>query len=397
MVSGALFVAVVAYATAVIGLAVVPAITDARADWLVVTAAADGGDPWSDLLELSQLYGLEMASIGGAELGDIERVHPRTPGSLLLLMPLTLVSGPQVYPVMLVVSALLAAVTGLFVFPAFGWASRANTLLAAAVMAASTAFLSSLEYGTESVVLLSLLAVGWLLLRQRDSWTGGVAIGVAITLKLFPGLLLIPLWVWGRRRGVVGAIGTAVAFNLLGLWVFELNPLAALQALTLAGSQWMGFSGNGSVAMALVRAGITPLLAGTTVVVVALVLATVVSARRGSEAAFALAVPLALLSSPLSWEHYDLLLIPVAAFAIWVARQRGRIIGPAVVLVGIWTLLQMVAGHLGALLGVPEYGLGGILSLAGRLVVLAAAYLAWRAPEEPQGTGRFREVDASRG
>ena len=76
---------------------------DVTADWLVTKAFADGIDPTTNLFDLATIYELDFWS-GDAETRFSQ--HPRAPGSLLILYPMTWVGADQILPLILVIGAI---------------------------------------------------------------------------------------------------------------------------------------------------------------------------------------------------------------------------------------------------------------------------------------------------
>ena len=387
------FVVVLGFAGVVIFMNVDPALTDARADWLAVSAALDDLDPWQDLRELAPIYNTEFGSIGASELGEFDRVHPRTPGALLLLMPLALVSAEQAYSAMLIVIIASAALTALVVTPTFGWGAFSTTTLISVGLLGSTAFLATLEFGTHSLLILLTVATTWALVRNGDSTAAGISLGIAIALRLFPGLLLIPLLARRQWRALLASLLTFVALNTLGLAAYGLSLADVVDGLTAAGGEWMAFGGNGSLAMPLARLGLDPSVAGASVVAVGVAAAFAISSRGRTEGIWSVVIVLALLASPLSWEHYDVLgfLVLGLVWSVYGAQRVPRVVG---LLLALWLLFQLVGGSVDNYLGTATFSLSGSLSLAGRLVLLAAALLAWRDTwdGEASSAGRPEEV-----
>lgn len=355
-----------------------PAITDARADWIVVSAAFEGLDPWGHLPTLASALGTEYLPVGVAELGDFERVHPRTPAALLLLSPLILVGANAAYVTMLIAGTMLFLVTALILGPRFNWFSPTLVILYAIVSMTTAAFLQSFQYGSQSTLILLLIGVAWQSNRREDSVGGGLALGVAICLKVFPALLLIPLLGYRKYRAATTAVVVFAALNGVSLWLFELDPRDAIIALGSA-SPWVGFSGNGSLAMPLVSLGVDATVAGYLAVAVAVVASVVVMvASRSWEVAFSTVLVIALLGSPLAWGHYGVVGLLVAGYllsSVSGPRPSRRRIRHLVVL---WFALQVLMVPIDSIIGTATWTSLGSLSLAANLALLAACLLHLR-------------------
>ncbi|MGD2101300.1 MAG: glycosyltransferase family 87 protein, partial [Acidimicrobiia bacterium] len=340
-------------------------------------AAVDGLDPYEDLQTLGQSYDVEFKPIGAAELGDIDRVHPRTPGALVFLLPLYLIPVSAAYPALLLVTVLATVTAAAFVFPRLADSGTTIALVFTVGLVGLGCFTTTLEFGTQSAVLM--LAVGALLAGQRDSDSAlsGVPLGVALTLRLFPGLLLIPLVLARRYRAVVAAILVFLASSAVGIVLFDVDLVSAVNALQVAEREWMAFSGNGSLAMPLAEMGLSPDVVGPTLAVVGLSVAWMIGRKGSLGDQLAVTLMVALLVSPLSWFHYDLLAVFVVIH-LYVANrglERDFVVPWAL---GVWLVLQLSAPTLSrhvTLGGVTSFG---FVALSGRLVLLFAALRLYR-------------------
>lgn len=355
-----------------------PALTDARADWIVVSAAYEGMDPWSDLPTLGSDLGTEYLPVGAEELGDFERVHPRTPAALLLLSPLILVGADTSYVAALIAGTLFFLATALIVRTRFNWFSPTLLALYAIVCMTTAAFLQSSEFGAQSTLILLLIGVAWQSNRGKDSVSGGLALGVAICLKIFPGLLLIPLLGYRRYRAAFTAVFVFVGLNAFSLEYFGLDPLDALTAIRSASESWVGFSGNGSLAMPLVSLGMDPTVAGYLAATVAVVVSVVVvMASRSWGEAVSTVLVIALLGSPLVWVHYGVVGFLVAGFLI--SEAPGLSSGKRVRFwVGLWFSLQILMIPINSIIRSGTWTSLGSISLAANLALLAACLIRLR-------------------
>ncbi len=392
-----LLVLVAWYAAAVMHRSIDPAHTDVLADWLVVSAAVDGLDPWQDLRQLAAAYGVPFGISGGGELDPgAARIHPRTPGALLLMRPLAEVSAGSVVPVALA-AASLALLAAIGVSASGGWSGRMDlSILWWILCISSAAYLSTMQFGSHSAILMLCIAVVWSRgLESSESHVAGVAIGIAGTLRIFPLLLLVPLWEQGRRRTCVAAGVTFMSLNMVGLGFFDLAVSDAISALAVAGGEWMGFSGNGSLAMPLVRAGVPGWVVGPFLAIAAVVAAAALPTRdRDPRATLALVLLISILCSPLAWEHYDLVLWVVLGHAVISGHPRTS--KPVLVLVVCWVCLQLFSYPLEALFAEPSFNPVGSLALVGRLVLLPGFWLLWRGGHLPDSRPRSRSATSSR-
>ncbi|MCU1278816.1 MAG: hypothetical protein JWM53_2362, partial [bacterium] len=99
---------------------------------------------------------------------------------------------------------------------------------------------------SEPIAFLYLLA--WIFLRRDREITSGVLIGLALTLKLYAGLVVIMLLVGGRRRGAVAAVATYALFAVAATWRFGLACWGQFaKMLPATQNYWTAHIRNGSL------------------------------------------------------------------------------------------------------------------------------------------------------
>jgi alpha-1,2-mannosyltransferase len=361
----------------VIGLIVLALVTpltaDSTADWLVASAARNGADPFTGLRVLSEDFQVPYVSPAWVEVGDQAWIHPRTPAALLLLQPSTLLSPSKLVFVLGVVTLVGLGVMGVFQLSRIGGRPWHAGLMLASVLLVSAPIVRAIQFGSWSFLLALAIGGAWVSFRNHDGWLGGIAIGFAIALRLFPALLLLPLLLFRRVKASATAISSAFALNLIGAVTLDIPLSHALKNLFTAGETWIGINGNGSLVAQIQRSLGIPSLE-----IVAWLVALTAGyswwlRRRGArfDLVFAVSVVAMLLISPLSWEHYDAMLIPVVAFLL----GRGSPI-VAKVTASMWLIL-MTAGFM-ARQPWEQAGLlaSGITSLVGRVLLLGGLVYA---------------------
>ena len=202
---------------------------------------------------------------------------------------------------------------------------------------------ATIIYGQFSLVLLLLLAIVWYAARRGTIVSPGFALGLALSLKLFVGLLLILFLVRRRWRALGWTVGTAVACALIALVVA--GPGAYRSYFEVMGSvTWYGASWNASFMGFFTRIfggsenvpwinapGLAHALAYGCSALVALGLAWL--ARRphddqrdpaAFDLAFAFGLVAMLLASPLGWMYYFPVLLITATVGWEAARRSGR-------------------------------------------------------------------------
>jgi hypothetical protein len=205
-------------------------------------------------------------------------------------------------------------------------------------------FRQQFNQGQLNGVLLLLLTGCWAADRSGRPWLAGALLGAAVAIKIFPALLFV-YFAWRRRWGVVlGGAASAAAlagltFAAFGARGFETYSdyyhlaMPAVQSYrdawlnaSLAGWWYKLFDGGG-------RQTATPLVAAPAVAAAgtlacdAVVLGVLLAlTRRGggrdeNDLTFGLALNAMTLTSPITWDHYFLLLL-LPAVLMW-RRMRG--------------------------------------------------------------------------
>jgi hypothetical protein len=250
------------------------------------------------------------------------------------------------------------------------WQLAALLVLTALAFEPTTA---NIVEGQINLVLLA-LSGAWLVAWIADRWWGGVALGVAVALKLIQGPVGL-LLLWARRWTMLAAAAAAG----LGLWLLAAPQylfeylFKVVPAISAGTGLFENHSPGGTIARLLEpdtffgAARGTPLAARiiTTLIAVAALVVTFVVLRRPSTTATgrsleaATVVAVTPIVASYSWgTHLVLLLLPMLVLIAWSVRRRD------------WIVLSLVA--LGwALIG-PGHHLFQMLLVSGysNLVVL---------------------------
>jgi Glycosyltransferase family 87 len=194
------------------------------------------------------------------------------------------------------------------------------------------------------------LVVSWVYLRRGREVPGGIALGIAATIKLFPGVLMLYLFFARRWRAFLAA--SAVYFGVAAImtagygrkcwWLF-------LSQQKIVATRWMGSVRNASLQGIVMRlfapAGVSDpaptaktTYVATGIAVTLLLLAWLVSYRatrrakehdaRAVDVPFALFTVLSVFIGPWIWEHYWVMLIQpafvVAGIEYWAFHDSVR-------------------------------------------------------------------------
>lgn len=228
------------------------------------------------------------------------------------------------------------------------------------------------------------LVLSWAYLRRRKDISSGIALGIAATVKLFPGVIMVFLLFARRFRAFFAASALFVAVGAFMTLTYGVDSWKLF--LTQQGPMahdWMGSPRNGSLQGVIMHAfqplcvgpaypsALTSYLASGAGIVL-LVIAGFVSrgnvrrARlsdpRAIDQPLALFTVLAVWVNPWIWEHYWVFLIQ-PAFVVadgFCSLLRATVRAWLDERVGTWSLLGT-----GVLIGIAASGLAGIVWLLG--------------------------------
>jgi Glycosyltransferase family 87 len=257
---------------------------------------------------------------------------------------------------------------------------------------------TNFEHQNMNPLLLALMVgATWLVARGSDA-VAGVVLGVAIALKAFPALLVIVLVCRARWRAVAAAVGVAIVLTLLPLPLYGFDGYVQLlrDFSRLAGSGFPARGNNQSLFAAFdrlmgpadddfIHQAEGPVRIAYGVVAVLMLLAlTIVSlrTRRPSIATIIIqlyaAIAVAVLLSPIAWDHYWVLMLP--ALVVLHDSRNPRLLGAAGPVV-FWSAAVLITGLSRALLGRELFGLARAFSsytIAGLIIVGALVWISAR-------------------
>jgi hypothetical protein len=220
-------------------------------------------------------------------------------------------------------------------------------LLLAPLFAVLLPLQTNFEHQNMNTLLLALLAAAtWQLTIGSAVWAG-LLVGIATAMKAFPALILIYLGVRQQWRALTAASTTAVFLSALPVFVYGIDGYWQLIAdfLRLGRSGWPVRGNNQSLVAAIdryvtgftadgVRSAADAPLAFTIFIAAAVLLSVfllvVLVRTRFTVAAVPIEIAavtiLAILLSPIAWDHYWTLLLP--AFLIFYEAGSPRLLGP---------------------------------------------------------------------
>lgn len=365
-------------------------------EWSSARNAASGRPVYAPVAEAVERYlGLQKVPDGSWDVN----VHP--PSSVLLALPLQGFAYPTAFRIWNLVSlAALAASVWLVVRNLGIRLSVWSAFPAVLLFSICDPLFQQMLQGQLNLILLLLIVGVWTADRAGRPLLAGGLLGAAAAIKLFPAFLV--LYFLARRdwRAVAASAAsllliTLVTFGLLGwesyaTYLSDVLPVAATWKAAWNNASLAGFwhklfapgPRNGELIPLLASPALA--LAGTAVsvaVVLLLLVPRVVRARtaRARDLAFGLTITAMLLVSPVTWEHYFLLLL-LPLVVVWIGLPRcwlhqmawwGLVVVLGLPIIAVCNLLipgGFWAGHATpwhalTLLSVQCYGLCGLLAL----------------------------------
>lgn len=364
---------------------------DFFADWMSAHDLIAGLPSYRRLTDAPLLFGLPK--------GFFADHSPHPPASALLMLPFGLLAYPTALFAWNVTGLVLLGATVRLIARELGWApDRRTATIAFAALLGWVPLWEVVEHGQSGLVLAWLVALAWRSVRRGRESRAGLALAVATSLKLYPGLLVGYLAILGRVRTVFAcAVATAVlsvaitAVAGADVWTrfLEFAPME----LERWRSNWSNASVVGYFARLFHPDGNTvpviasPLLAqvatlAATACVIALTVGCCVRDRRDVDRGFALTITAAMVMSVVTWQSYFVVLLLPLAVAL--SRLPGERRGWLATLALTWLLMDVPERQLcGFVLGdgpAPAWASVTFVSLNfyGLVGFLVWQALAWR-------------------
>jgi hypothetical protein len=263
------------------------------------------------------MYGVSPSRYGvtwaANHLGNLNPPHVQ-----LLAMPLGYLTYSQALFAWVTVS-LVCLLTSVTLIMRELRASWSRAVLVGALTISSAAFTTVAVTSEITFVLMLPLTLAWLAWR-RERWIAcGAWLGVSASAKLFL-LLFVPWLIWRRRWDAVAAFAAAAAaLVLVGIGLYGADAYRQwMETLGRIGWWWLTMNASWAGFVSRVLEGTTKLAplvrdpglvrplatAGSAVIVIATLLASLRHSRRSPDAVFLLVFLGALLGSPLGWVYY---------------------------------------------------------------------------------------------
>lgn len=333
---------------------------DLMPDYVSAMEWRDGGNPYDPL---RGLYAEHLPGVHTRFEADQRNSHP--PPLIVLLAPLSFLTPYGARVTMLVVSIaaiLLAAYLFARQVGVGRWFAAAIALMVLALPISEF----GLDWAQIDGVMLLALVVGWSCIRSGRDSPAGVLIGLAISLKIFPWMLLIPLVrlrKWAVVKwAVVGAacsllLSTAIlGFGATSSFVTEASRsnfriwAAADNGLSLVAAPFRWFASGLTDNPAMSIPWFVWVLAVGAILVC--VFGAWITAASESRDIFWATIPWMILASPLAWASSLVLVIPLGLLLLRRLPTMARVTQCLVV-------LSVVVVSLGQRVG-ERFGLAGI-------------------------------------
>jgi hypothetical protein len=287
--------------------------------------------------------------------GDLYAVIPpqqvpnlNPPFTALLFVPLAAVSPLTAMVIWesFIVACLVVAIA------LIGWTLRQPFLATAPLVVLSHPTLAAVAIGQMGIPLLVVLTVAWTADRRKTVRLAGLAIGLAVALKLFVAVLLVALCLRREWRTLAWAtIGGGIT-AVLGVLAAGIDGYRGwFQTLALRAPHFVEFPLNASLPGLVHRNVADPGLANGIWLMSAIVLGLVVVAllwrvRDDVDRSWGIALTAGLLLSPLGWMYYFPILIP-ALIALWARGSRMALLAlllfiPPVTRSGEWLTITLL-------------------------------------------------------
>jgi hypothetical protein len=267
------------------------------------------------------------------ESGVIPSVQAHPPFLLILTVPMVAMFGSHGTALgvdLLSLAGLCLVLVLISKSGAVQWARRIDSVVFIAILGWEPT-LSLLRYGQSGLLIALLVISGWLLLRRGHAALAGVPLGLATCLKLYPGLVLVYL-LFRHRRALVTALITILVLSVApipftGWRIYSEYFSSARVVMNTFGDAPL----NLSMLALLRRNGLPVRNAHLGLLDLASVSAVMWCLRRKPERElgewfdleYSLFLILMLLLSPITWDHYLMLLIlPIVVLGQHVLNNR---------------------------------------------------------------------------
>jgi hypothetical protein len=290
-----------------------------------------------------------------AEARFAYNAHP--PASVLLALPFALLDYQTAYLSwnLLSVGCLLAS---LWMVARHAALRRSEALFLGTLLVVSNAFLHQTVQGQWNLVLMLLIVSAWVSERSGREGLSGSLLGLAAAIKIFPGFLALYYLARKEWRGLFAVVTSFLVANLLAAWAFGVGAFSdyvrdVLPELARFRDAWPNasllgfwsrlFDGQYGRVVPVVRSGLLTqsltLACGAAVVGITARRVARARGRTQKDLGWAFCCVTMLLVSPITWDHYFLLLVLPFVLA-WksAGRSWGARVACSLLAFGLLTL-----------------------------------------------------------
>ena len=316
-------------------------IKDFMQEYLMARAVLSGENPYTPLPDLVVRFFGEL-SMGDGLVPILTNVSPHPPPVSILFLPFGMLPYQSAcvlwyfIEIALVVASVCLILKSLTSRPV----GFRFVLVLALLFLAWNPFHVDLVFGQLSILNLFLLSLAWYKLSNEKLVPAGIWLGLSISIKLIAWPLVVWLIFIKRYKAAVSAILTFIVLNLLAALV--ISPQAVVQYYRVVGSQvylqygpsaanfsitgllWRVFSGTSAEAIEGIRAlpllhlpALPNILAPIIILAALLLILLLPICRRDQRAGFIIVLTFCVLASPVTWNHYFVLLSLPLAFAYY--------------------------------------------------------------------------------
>jgi hypothetical protein len=202
------------------------------------------GNPYRPFGEIVAAHGYPPPPVAG--------MNARTPGALLLQLPLLLIPE-RVLLLTTVGLVLIQLAFALFLTKRIVTASK-MPLAAGPLFFVSFPAVTAIMFGATTVLLMvDFVLLAW---AFRDRRWAGVPLGLAMASRLWPALIAVGFWIGGYRRTAVHSIGVCVVISTIGLFLPAVTLTGTVASVIGGTAAWVTRNQNVSAALTATRIGI---------------------------------------------------------------------------------------------------------------------------------------------
>ena len=294
--------------------------------YLLAKAVVSGINPYLPLDQLANIF-----------LGNFQFfTHPApcTPFLTILFIPWSSLNVIQFSTLLFIIEMLVLLLVAYFLPKLWdGKASWMVTGITFIILIAWNPVANDLSYGQLSILLTALLLTSLLALKKQHHIQAGVLIGLTVAIKLITWPLIIYLAIKKDWRTLLSSLSTALGMNLIAMFIIGIKPFfdyylhvssqvfsayeGTLHNFSLMSIGYRLFEGTGSNVFSnfisapplIYLPQLAFVLSGLLVIIFLAWGVWHASRSINLDTAFAIMICVIIITSPVAWEHYFIMLI----------------------------------------------------------------------------------------